>query len=250
VLKSRARVVTVVSFLAIVFAFARPAAAQWYSAAYLGTNHTPPSDVAVAVPALNMALTYQDVHFEAKPFKSPQYYGGRLGRLIGEQRRFGIEIEFIHLKVIGQTSQVYPVTGQFGSLTGVTAQSPMSAVVEQYQMTHGLNFILGNVMARLPVGAANGPLTLIVRGGAGPTFPHAESRVAGESVNQYEWAGLGVHGAAGLNIRLAGPVSVLAEYKLTFAKPEITIAGDGTGRMTAVTHQFAFGLTFGLAQKK
>jgi hypothetical protein len=47
-----------------------------------------------------------------------------------------------------------------------------------------------------------------------------------------QWAGLGVHGAAGLNIRLAGPVSALAEYKLTYAKPEITIGG-GTGRMTA-----------------
>ena len=229
--------------------FARPATAQWYSAAYLGTNHTRPSDVSVAVPALNLALTYQDVQFDAKPFKSPQYYGGRFGRLIGAKRRIGIEIEFIHLKVIGQTSQVYPVTGQFGTLTGVSAQSPMSAVVEEYQMTHGLNFILGNILGRLPIGAENGPLTLIVRGGAGPTFPHAESRVAGESVNQYEWAGLGVHGAAGLNIRIAGPVSALAEYKLTYAKPEITIGG-GTGQMTAVTHQFAFGLTFGLAQKK
>jgi hypothetical protein len=248
-MSSRVRVISAVSFIFIV-AIARPAAAQWYSAAYLGANHTPPSDVAVAVPALNLSLTYQDVQFEAKPFKSPQYYGGRLGRLIGAKRRIGIEIEFIHLKVIGQTSQVYPVTGNFGSITGVTTQSPMSAVVEQYQMTHGLNFILGNVMGRLPLGAENGPLTLIVRGGAGPTFPHAESRVAGESVNQYEWAGLGVHAAAGLNIRIAGPVSALAEYKITFARPEITVGTGGTGRMTATTHQFAFGLTFGLAAKK
>src|SRR6188768_374411 len=154
-MNSRARLVSLVSVVMISLGFARPATAQWYSAAYLGTNHTRPSDVSVAVPALNLALTYQDVQFDAKPFKSPQYYGGRFGRLIGAKRRIGIEIEFIHLKVIGQTSQVYPVTGQFGSLTGVTTQSPMSAVVEQYQMTHGLNFILGNVLGRLPIGAEN-----------------------------------------------------------------------------------------------
>jgi len=247
-MSSGTRVVVALAVAAIALALPCPAAAQWYSAAYLGANHTPPADVSVDVPPLGVSLTYHDVRFDAKPFKSPQYYGGRLGRLFGASRRIGLEVEFIHLKVIGQTSQVYPVTGSFGSLPGVTSQSPMNAVVEEYQMTHGLNFILANVLGRLPIGAADGPLTLIVRGGAGPTVPHAESRVAGESVNQYEWAGVGVHGAAGLNIRIAGPVSALAEYKLTFAKPEITI-GNGTGRTTALTHQFAFGLTFGLAHR-
>jgi hypothetical protein len=56
-----------------------------------------------------------------------------------------------------------------------------------------------------------------------------------------------VHGAAGLSIRLADR-SPRWPNKLTCARPEITIGG-GTGHMTAVTHQFAFGLTFGLAQK-
>jgi hypothetical protein len=59
------------------------------------------------VPALNLALTYQDVQFEAKPFKSPQLYGGRLGRLTREAP-LQDRNEFIHLKVIGQTSQVCP----------------------------------------------------------------------------------------------------------------------------------------------
>ena len=74
-----------------------------------------------------------------------------------------------------------PVTGgNSGSSAGVTTQSPMSAVVEQYQMTR-LNFIMGNVPGA-PIGAER-PLTLMC-GGAGPTFPHAETRVAGESVNR------------------------------------------------------------------
>jgi hypothetical protein len=56
----------------VVSAVARPAAAQWCSAAYLGTNHTPPSDVSIAVPALNLSLTYENVRFKRSRSSPPQ----------------------------------------------------------------------------------------------------------------------------------------------------------------------------------
>src|SRR5689334_12467938 len=79
---------------------ATAAEAQWYFAGYLGANATRPATVSVDVPASNLSLQFHEVKFEARPFESPQYYGWRLGELFGKTRRFGVEFEFIHLKVI------------------------------------------------------------------------------------------------------------------------------------------------------
>jgi hypothetical protein len=114
-------------------------------------------------------------------------------------------------------------------------------------MTHGLNVLVVNVVVRRPIGAADGAVAFVGRGGVGPTLPHAESTVGGRAREQYEYAGLAADGAAGLDLRLRGPLSAVIEYKFTAARPEISIVG-GTGRMTAITHQVAFGLALGMAR--
>jgi hypothetical protein len=121
----------------------------------------------------------------------------------------------------------------------------MNVVVSRYVMSHGLNFLLVNLTFRRPVG--QGPMTIVARGGAGPTLPHAESTVGGVSREQYEFGGLGIHGAAGIDVKIHRWLSGVVEYKLTYAKPEITIAG-GSGRMTAITQHVAVGLAFGLSR--
>ena len=92
-----------------------------------------------------------------------------------------------------------------------------------------------------------GVMTIVARGGAGPTLPHAESTVGGVAREQYEFAGLGLHGASGVDVKIHRWLSAVVEYKLTYAKPEITIAG-GSGSMTAITHHVAVGLAFGLSR--
>ncbi|MEZ5319357.1 MAG: hypothetical protein R2752_18295 [Vicinamibacterales bacterium] len=218
--------------------------AQWYVAGYLGVNHTQEADLDVRVPARHLDVRFDDVAFAAEPFDSPQYYGVRIGRLFGEARRFGVEVEFLHLKVIAKTNRTYPIQDRTG-LLDLVADAPMSSLVERYSMTHGLNFVLVNAVMRQPLGS--GRTAVVARLGAGPTVPHAESRVLGVNAEQYEYAGMGAHAAAGVDIALRGPLSAVAEYKLTWARPEITLA-EGTGRTTTVTHQFAFGLAVGLTR--
>lgn len=230
--------------VALILGIASPADAQWYFAAYLGANATRPADVTITVPSANLALTFQEVEFDAHPFESPQYYGWRLGKLVGAGRRLGVELEFIHLKVIGLTNQSYATTGTSGSAT-LAAGDPMSRIVERYSMTHGLNFAVANLVFRQPL--ASGRAALILRGGAGFTVPHTETTVLGVSVDKYESGGPGVHGAIGLDIRLSGRLSFLAEYKFTRARPEISVAG-GRGRTTSATHHAAAGLAFGLSR--
>jgi hypothetical protein len=220
------------------------ASAQWYVGFYLGANNTTRADITLELPDRNTSLTYEDVAFEAKPFESPQYYGYRVGRMFGEGRRFGIEGELIHLKTIAKVADAYPVSG-VESGVAVDEVSRMSNRVQRYQMTHGLNFVLVNLVVRRPI--ANGRVALVGRAGAGPTLPHAETTIATVTREQYEYGGLGVQLAGGIEVALGSRFHALAEYKFTRARPEIDVDG-GTGRMTARCHQFAFGLAIRLSR--
>ncbi len=207
-----------------------PAAAQWYASAYMGANTTRPADVTVKGDGYD--ITFPDVSFEAQSFTSPQYYGWRVGRFFDEGRRVGVELEFIHLKVIARPEELGPE-------------------VTRYQMTHGLNFLVVNLTNRIPIGrSAYGEprVALVARGGAGITLPHAETTILGEPREQYEYAGLGAHAAVGFDVRLKGRLSLVSEYKVTYAKPTITTAHNGTGRTTAMSHHVAVGFAFGLSR--
>jgi hypothetical protein len=221
-----ARVLVGLAFLSI----ATPASAQWYGVLYLGANNTRPADITVKGDGYN--VTFQKVDFEARPFESPQYYGWRLGRFLNDTRRLGVELEFIHLKVIANPEQLGPT-------------------VQQYRMTHGLNFIMANLTSRIPFGrSAHGdaPFAVISRLGAGVTVPHAETTILNVTQEQYEYAGPGGHAAVGLTAKLKGRLSLVGEYKITYAKPKISTAHNGTGQMTALTHHVALGLAFGLTR--
>lgn len=219
------------------------AAAQWFGGVYLGGNYTQQSDVHIDQPSQETALTFEDVKFAARPLTSPQYYGGRIGRMFGSTSRLGVELEFIHLKVIARTANTSRVTGRLQG-TPVEATTPMEEHVQRYAMTHGLNFLLANLVTQAPLGSGR-RVALVGRLGGGPTLPHAESTVAGVPREQYEYAGMGLHASAGLDIRLRRRLSAMVEYKFTAARPEIRIH-DGIGRTNAVSHHLAVGLAFGV----
>jgi lipid A oxidase len=226
----RSAVLGILFVSAFVAGVPAPASAQWYAGVYMGANTTRPADVTVKGDGYD--ITFPNVSFEAKSFTSPQYYGWRVGRFFDEGRRFGMEVELIHLKVIAKPEELGPA-------------------VTRYQMTHGLNFLVVNLTNRIPLGrSAYGEprAALVARGGAGVTLPHAETTILGESLEQYEYAGLGAHAALGLDVRLKGRLSLVSEYKLTYARPTITTAHNGTGRTTSLSHHLAVGFAFGLSR--
>src|SRR5437762_1647699 len=91
-----------------------PAAAQLYASGYLGMNHNFPADVTIAQPALNTQLVFHDVSFESRPFQFPMYGGGRAGHLFSP--RFGLEFEYLHIKVIAETDRMTHTTGTLQGL--------------------------------------------------------------------------------------------------------------------------------------
>ena len=220
--------------------------AQWHADAYLGGSHTRPSTITIDRPSEGVSLEYKDVEFEARSLKSPQYYGLRFGRWFGGQRRVGVEVEWIHAKAYGVTDRRYEVAGNPGPYADrVQPPALMNALVSRYAMSHGLNFVFANVAWRAPI--RQGPVTTVFRGGAGPSLPHGESTFAGEAREEYDYGGFGMHAAAGVEIRVYRMIAAAVDYKLTFARPEIDIAG-GSGRTTALTHHLAIGLAFRLSR--
>jgi len=174
----------------LVILLPREAAAQWYGVATMGANATAPADILIDRSAARTTLTFHDVEFESRSFNSPPYYGARLGRLFGPDRRWGLELEFIHAKVIALTAAPYRVSGTANNIA-IDTTVPMNILVERYAMTHGLNFALINVVSRTPLG--EGPLTFVARAGAGATIPHAESHIGGAVLEQYEFGVTTVH---------------------------------------------------------
>lgn len=234
-------------FLVLVGAPAR-ADAQWFASVAFGGNHTTPATVSIRPTSPDTSLDFHDVTFQAKALKSPQYYNWHIGRFLGSSGRIGIELEFIHLKVIADVSRSVRVTGRENGIV-IDEVARMDTRVQEYQMTHGLNFVMANLVYRMPLGAktASGSsrFVLLARVGAGETIPHAETSVYGKQKELYEWAGPGVGASIGMSYRIHGRFSAVADYKLTHAKPKIPLA-DGKGQTTAVTHQVAFGLAIGL----
>jgi hypothetical protein len=122
----------------------------------------------------------------------------------------------------------------------IANQDSLAPPVESFAMTHGMNFILTNVMWARP-DAGRTRLSWIARAGMGPTLPHAETRVRGRIREGYELGGLGFQLAPGIAIRLTRGLRVTSEYKFTLARPTLEVAGGQA--VTAVrTHHMALGL--------
>jgi opacity protein-like surface antigen len=79
------------------------------------------------------------------------------------------------------------------------------------------------------------------RAGVGASLPHAESTIAGDSQEQYQWGSLSLQAAAGAEVRARGRVYVAAEYKLTRSVQAVSVAG-GSARTPLTTHHVAAGV--------
>lgn len=219
-----------------------PVRADWTVAAYLGGAATRPSTLALAQPALGTDLTIDPVPFRGESFTPPVYYGYRIGYDRLGVPWLGIEAEFVHLKVYARTDRAARVEGRWRGRP-VAETLPIGDLVQAFSISHGVNFVFGNIVARIPLGGAPASrLHAAIRAGAGPTVPHAESTVGGVRAPEgYEIGALGWQVAGGLEARLAGRLSGMVEYKLTRTRQRVAVAG-GEATVALVTHHAVFGL--------
>ena len=196
-------VTTVVVLLACVAA-PRHARADWLLSAYVGGTKTSSNTLEIT-PAAGSAVSIADVEYEGKPFSSPPYYGYRVG-WTPTGGHLGIEYEFTHAKAI--------------------ATGTPSPELTAFQLSHGLNFILGNVVYRSSP-YCSGRCTLLARGGAGITYPHVEATFRGRTTYQYEFAGFGAQGGVGIELKAVDHFYVVGDARLTYARVRADLVDGG-----------------------
>jgi hypothetical protein len=225
--------------------FASPAFADWTIAAYLGAAHTRPASLTLELPVESTRVTLSPVRYRSESLSPPVYYGYRIA-YFPKSNWFGIEGELIHLKVIAETARDVEISGTLRN-SPVNGSVPVSAVVEHFSLTHGVNLLLVNGVLRRPLAPRGEPArwTLTARLGAGASVPHAESTVGGRHLEGYEWGEVSVQAAAGLEVDVARRLSLLTEYKLTHSRQDVGVA-EGSAQTALTTHHFIAGLALRL----
>jgi len=217
---------------------------EWTGAFYGGKAYIRDSDLEMEQPSLGTSLKLRDVAWDDQSFEGPIYYGVRVGRFFTSYPHFGLEAEFIHLKAVSEGERL---VGASGTLRGspLDRELPMEEIVEHFEITHGMNFILFNVVGRYgflrdqtyPVGRVR----LLARAGVGPTIPHPEGTIGGESFSRYQTNGPGFGAGIGCEVSFSRHFFGLVEYKRTYVDVEVDIP-QGTASTALHSNQFIFGL--------
>ena len=216
-----------------------PAHADWVVAAYLGAAHTATAPLTVTQPAVGTDITFISVPYAGQSLDSPLYYGYRLTFFPRDDSWFGVEAEFIHLKAYAETTARTRGAGRHHG-AAIDGEMRIDAVLDRFSISHGLNFLVFNAVARCRVGPR---MFLAARAGAGPTVPHAESTIDGVDREGYEWGSLGIHAAGGIGIRAWRGLAVLAEYKFTRTRQTASVdRGEARGRF--LSHHGVFGIAW------
>jgi hypothetical protein len=222
------------------------ASADWIVAGFTGHPWTMPSTATVSIPEQHTEIELVDLHYRSESFKTPPYYGYRFTWIPSGHPGFGIEAEFIHAKVFAETERTVRVRGTLNG-AAIDQSIQLSSVVQNLAMSHGLNFVFINAVLRHGFGGSdprgNHRLTAVLRVGAGPTIPHAESTIENVSREQYEVDGFGVQGGGGVEAALGAGIRAFGEYKFTWASPDIDIAG-GEAVIPAHSHHIVAGLAY------
>lgn len=244
---SNRRLAAAAAVVTALAASAPPAArADWILGGFLGHAATQTSTVTFDLPAIQTRVDAEGVTYSGRSFESPQYYGYRVTWVPERHDWIGVELEYIHAKVYAETHRIVRLRGTLQGAP-VDARVPLASLAPRLVMSHGLNFVFGNLTLRRRVGPADARgrprVVAVARAGAGPTVPHAESTIEGESRDQYEAGGSAVQVAGGLEVTVWRRMAATGEYKRTWATPVIDVAG-GEATIPSRSHHVTFGVAY------
>lgn len=195
----------------------------------------------------NTNMNFHNVSWEDKSFKSPIFYGARIGYWFNDAPNWGVSVDFSHLKNYLSAEKTVSVDGTRNGVA-VSGSEPISNTIEDFNMSHGLNTLTFNGQYRwFPTGQRDqtlfGRMQLYTGLGAGFSIPHVEATINSVNTYQYQWgAGPVVNGMLGVNYDIYKFISGFVEYKLTYADVQANLTGGGSINTETVNHQIIFGL--------
>lgn len=239
-----------VAFAAVLFGMCNPLSAEPLIDLYFGQQFTDSSAIRFKQFSLRNDFTFHDVPLDSQSFVSPFYWGVRGTYYFERVPWLGVGVEYIHMKVFADTSDVRQLTGIRAGVpvdTGV----PMNTVVQGFSISHGLNYVLFNGYLRHgfykdPVRFPAGRVQPYGGIGAGPVIVHPENSVDHlDNGGGYDVGGAGGQVCLGVRFLLLQYFGVFAEYKFTFSSLEVDVA-HGSAELDERSHHLIGGLTVSL----
>ena len=219
---------------------------------YTGVGVTADSDLRIRQPGVGTDLLFEQVSWEHKSLStqwtrdSIPYVGVRGGFFFREPRWLSLSVEVLHFKIFAEEEKSVRVRGTDEGMP-VDTVAPMEQFVQLYQVTNGVNMILGNVEAHRrfarTVGFPDGRADLYGGLGAGVTIPFTRSVIDGQARGQYEWGRLATQVLGGLSWHMWPRWDLSLEYKFTTTTVDGEVAG-GDSRSRLHTHHLAFGVGY------
>ncbi len=223
--------------------------AEWNFGVFLGEASTRPDDLHLEQPSMQRDLWFEGIEYDDASFRSPLYYGFRAAYFRPSFSNVGFELEFIHAKIYSKSEQIVRVSGTNNG-ESIDSLIRLGEMVQGFSMTHGLNFLLLNVVGRYPVikdrGTGSGRFTVYGRVGIGPSIPHVESVVNRQKREQYELHGPAYQLAGGGEIGIWKRLGLVAEYKYTFVSVRRAKIAHGHASTEVSTSHWVFGLSAAL----
>jgi hypothetical protein len=211
--------VTAAALLCALLTAPAPASADWLISGFVGGTSTASNTLTITPPA-GLTLSIPSGDYQGKPWESPIYYGYRVGWK-PEERHLGYEVEFTHAKAI--------------------ATALASTDLTAFQLSHGLNFVLANVVYRTSP-LCDRRCTFLIRGGAGVTYPHVEASFRGRDTSEYQFAGFGGQGGAGLEVKLVDHLFLAGDARVTYASVHADLVDGSSLKAPFTTFHAAIGI--------
>jgi opacity protein-like surface antigen len=237
-----------VSLLALGFSLCMGsgARAEGYFAFFSGTSGTKNSDVHVTQPSSNTDAVFHDVSWEARPYRSPIYYGIKIGGFSKNQPHWGAELDATHYKVYARTQESVPVSGTWNG-SPIGGDQVMNNFVQHFAISHGVNTIAFNLLYRWMIHPSDsyphGRIQPYLGGGPAYYILHEENTINNAHVHEkYKPSEVGWQAVAGVRYGVSRKFSLLLEEKYSSAEAKVDTAGGGWATTRLNTWQTAAGV--------
>ncbi len=233
--------------MALVLLHAGGAGAEVFLDAFTAKSFTRDADVRVDQRVSASRFTVEGVSFDDESFRTPPWYGLRAGYFLDRHELLGVAVEFFHFKVRADTSERKRLRGTVRG-EGVDAIARVDSVVGRFDVSHGVNYLTLDGLARYPLlreqpSYPRGRIQPYAGVGLGAVIAHPENEILGVANEQaYELGGFGVQAFTGVRAMVLPWLGVLAEYKFTRSSLDVGIAG-GDAEIEELSHHLLGGIT-------
>lgn len=164
----------------------------------------------------NSDVTFDRLHWQARPFEDAPYYGLSFAYFPSDSARWGGSFDYTHYKMYAETDRQTRVQGQWNGVP-VDESALVNSRIGALEISHGVNLVSLNAARRGSLPQTTGMLsrvTPLLGAGVVAYGPHAEASINGVSSGAgYRYAGAGFQVFASGEYRLSRHVGLLIQTK-------------------------------------